>query len=188
MASRVSSSLEVRIVHIFAMSPSSFSLTVALSGSGEFLGQADLVIQMKCYKPLNVTQRARDIVASHPRHVNVPRVPIRASTRCVSHSAAASAVGDKGKPVIRVFEKGTIQVRAVLFAPLCYLLNLLRVVRSILILQYGSGTIDVHALEQVTDQWVARAIGHCVWFIFNKLLSPPANTAPLRELLAELEV
>ncbi len=186
MASRVSSSLEVRIVHIFAMSPSSFSLTVALSGSGEFLGQADLVIQMKCYKPLNVTQRARDIVASHPRHVNVPRVPIRASTRCVSHSAAASAVGDKGKPVIRVFEKGTIQVRAALFAPICYLLNLFCV--PFLILQYGSGAIDVHALEQVTDQWVARAIGHCVWFIFSKLLSPPANTAPLRELLAELEV
>jgi predicted ABC-class ATPase len=111
------------------------STVLVMGGSGDYFDCADTVIQMQDYEPLDVTERARDIAASHvtgrreehDSDLERPRVrPLQ--------TASVDPTVKKGKRKLQA--KGPDH------------------------LVFGGADIDLRAVEQVADPSQVRAIGN----------------------------
>lgn len=111
------------------------STVIVIGGSGDWLEVADTVVLMDAFVPLEVSARAREIVASTPTGRATARElpPIRISPRT---PRVQSLDPDRRA-------RGRAKVRA----------------RGLRELRYGEDTIDLSALEQLVDDSQARAIG-----------------------------
>lgn len=134
------------------------SVLLVMGGSGDYLDVADTVIQMHNYEAIDVTEKARAVVASHPTRRQLEgsaelRLP---RTRKLNRSALQTMLED-GKFRIQVKGKNA--------------------------LRFGREFVDLQALEQVADASQLHTVGW-LWFLlaqqkgwestpskaFNKLL------------------
>ncbi len=119
------------------------SVMLVMGGSGDYLDVADTVIQMHNYEAVDVTEKAREVVASHPtrRKAEGTEVIVRPRTRQVNRSALQSLL-EEGKFRIQVKDKTS--------------------------LRFGREYVDLQALEQVAHSSQLLAIGY-LWFQLAQL-------------------
>ncbi|MEJ2765017.1 ABC-ATPase domain-containing protein [Photobacterium sp. MCCC 1A19761] len=115
------------------------SVLLVMGGSGDYLDVADTVIQMHNYEAIDVTDKAREVVASHPTRRQLEgstelRLP---RTRKLNRSALQTMLED-GKFRIQVKSKNS--------------------------LRFGREFIDLQALEQVADASQLHTVGW-LWFL-----------------------
>jgi predicted ABC-class ATPase len=145
------------VQHIQNMLGSGISSVLVMGGSSEYFSVANLIIQMKEYKPINVTERARSIVQksgkpqpprSSDKDKPVPRKYI---------GAPSARIG--GKPKIKAFKSGVIN--------------------------FGELEIKVDGVEQIADENVTYTIAHYIQYVFDKL--NVRNGITVAEVMAEMD-
>ncbi|WEM45556.1 ABC-ATPase domain-containing protein (plasmid) [Photobacterium sp. DA100] len=114
------------------------SVLLVMGGSGDYLDVADTVIQMHNYQALDVTEKAKEVVASHPtrRQLEGSSEIARPRTRKLNRAGLKAQLED-GKFRIQVKDKTSMR--------------------------FGREFIDLQALEQVADSSQLHAIGW-LWF------------------------
>ena len=114
------------------------SVLLVMGGSGDYLDVADTVIQMHNYQALDVTEKAKEVVASHPtrRQLEGSTEITRPRTRKLNRAGLKAQLED-GKFRIQVKDKTSMR--------------------------FGREFIDLQALEQVADSSQLHAIGW-LWF------------------------
>ncbi|AJR06042.1 isopentenyl-diphosphate delta-isomerase [Photobacterium gaetbulicola] len=114
------------------------SVLLVMGGSGDYLDVADTVIQMHNYQALDVTEKAKGVVASHPtrRQLEGSSEIARPRTRKLNRAGLKAQLED-GKFRIQVKDKTSMR--------------------------FGREFIDLQALEQVADSSQLHAIGW-LWF------------------------
>ena len=126
------------------------SSILVIGGSGDYFDVADNVVMMDCYKCLDVTERAKQIVANNTsdseQHLSASSIPF-GSIR--SRYANGDAFKANGKVAVR--SKGTVS--------------------------YGDQELDVSALEQVVAKSQTSAISMALQ-TFAKLAGNGTSTLP----------
>ncbi|WP_305844515.1 ABC-ATPase domain-containing protein [Photobacterium leiognathi] len=119
------------------------SVMLVMGGSGDYLDVADTVIQMHNYEAVDVTEKAREVVASHPtrRKAEGTEVIVRPRTRQVNRSALQS-----------LLEEGKFRIQ----------------VKDNISLRFSREYVDLQALEQVAHSSQLLAIGY-LWFQLAQL-------------------
>ena len=114
------------------------SVLLVMGGSGDYLDVADTVIQMHNYQALDVTEKAKEVVASHPtrRQLEGSTEITRPRTRKLNRAGLKAQLED-GKFRIQVKDKTSMR--------------------------FGREYIDLQALEPVADSSQLHAIGW-LWF------------------------
>ncbi|KLV05445.1 isopentenyl-diphosphate delta-isomerase [Photobacterium aquae] len=114
------------------------SILLVMGGSGDYLDVADTVIQMHNYEAIDVTEKAKQVVESHPtrRQLEGSSAIEQPRTRKLN-CAGLKAMLEDGKFRIQVKDKSS--------------------------LRFGREFIDLQALEQVADSSQLHAIGW-LWF------------------------
>ncbi|HGO5290837.1 TPA: P-loop domain-containing protein [Photobacterium damselae subsp. damselae] len=115
------------------------SVMLIMGGSGDYLDVADTVIQMHNYEAIDVTEKARQVVASHPtrRSFEGSETIARPRTRQLNRSALKL-----------MLEEGKFRIQA----------------KNKHSLRFGREFVDLQALEQIAHQSQLHAIG-CLWFL-----------------------
>jgi len=135
------------------------STVLVMGGSGDYFEAADIVIEMKAYQPLDVTARAREIVAQS------------ASTRCVeARRPIVEATGripdpgsfdpSRGRKAVKLSSRDTDSIG------------------------FGTTDIDLRALDQLFDPSQTRAIAGAIHRASHELMAPGV---PLEEILDRLD-
>ena len=110
------------------------STVLVMGGSGDYFDCADTVIQMHDYAPVDVTDKAREIAASHVTGRQEEKESELASPRRRRlDSRTVDPRNRKGRPKIQARGRDT--------------------------LVFGEGAIDLRAVEQIVDASQVRAIG-----------------------------
>ncbi|MGC9402168.1 P-loop domain-containing protein [Vibrio genomosp. F10 str. 9ZC157] len=134
------------------------STIVVMGGSGDYLDVADTVIQMHDYQPVDVTEKAKQVILQHPtERTNECETPLENYKPRSLHCAALQTLLVDGK--FRVSAKGTDTLR------------------------FGKEITDISALEQLESNSELNAIGW-TWFQFAQTpgwCATPANS--IRALL-----
>ncbi|PSU35932.1 ABC-ATPase domain-containing protein [Photobacterium lutimaris] len=114
------------------------SVLLVMGGSGDYLDVADTVIQMHNYQAIDVTEKAKEVVKSHPtrRQLEGSTEITRPRTRKLNRAGLKAQLED-GKFRIQVKDKTSMR--------------------------FGRELIDLKALEQVADSSQLHAIGW-LWF------------------------
>ncbi|MCQ1059120.1 P-loop domain-containing protein [Photobacterium sp. DNB23_23_1] len=114
------------------------SVLLVMGGSGDYLDVADTVIQMHNYQAIDVTEKAKEVVTSHPtrRQLEGSTEITRPRTRKLNRAGLKAQLED-GKFRIQVKDKTSMR--------------------------FGREQIDLQALEQVADSSQLHAIGW-LWF------------------------
>ncbi|KLV10301.1 MULTISPECIES: ABC-ATPase domain-containing protein [Photobacterium] len=114
------------------------SVLLVMGGSGDYLDVADTVIQMHNYQALDVTEKAKAVIAEHPtrRQLEGSSEITRPRTRQLNRVAMKALLED-GKFRIQVKDKSS--------------------------LRFGREYVDLQALEQVADSSQLHAVGW-LWF------------------------
>ncbi|WP_100753998.1 ABC-ATPase domain-containing protein [Vibrio salilacus] len=116
------------------------STLIVMGGSGDYLDVADTVIQMSDYQPLDVTEKAQQVVAQHPsQRENESESNLATFPPRQFNCPALQALLVDGK--FRVAAKGTDSLR------------------------FGKEYADLSALEQIESSSEVHAIGW-LWFQF----------------------
>jgi len=135
------------------------STVLVIGGSGDYLDVADTVIAMDAFRPADVTARARDIVAAHPSDRAVEsgaRVPAPRPRRLVGTGVGGGGDGGRG-PKVKVRDRALVQL--------------------------GTETLDLAAVEQLLDASQARAIAEV---LLDLTRTPPAGRETLADVLARV--
>ncbi|MGF1719399.1 ABC-ATPase domain-containing protein [Vibrio kyushuensis] len=116
------------------------STIVVMGGSGDYLDVADTVIQMHDYQPVDVTEKAKQVILQHPsERTNECESPLETFKPRAIHCAALQTLLAEGK--FRVSAKGKESLR------------------------FGKEFTDLTALEQLESSSEINAIGWA-WFQF----------------------
>ncbi|EKG0011722.1 ABC-ATPase domain-containing protein [Vibrio cholerae] len=119
------------------------STLVVMGGSGDYLDVADTVIQMHDYQPVDVTEKAREVIAQHPTlRRNECETPLATFTPRALNCATLQKLLLDGK--FRVSAKGLDALR------------------------FGKEFTDISALEQLQSSSEVNAIGW-LWFQLAQL-------------------
>ncbi|EGU36799.1 hypothetical protein VIBRN418_13186 [Vibrio sp. N418] len=130
------------------------STIVVMGGSGDYLDVADTVIQMHDYQPVDVTEKAQQVIAQHPtQRCNESESPLETFRPRALNGAALQAILLDGK--FRVSGKGTESLR------------------------FGKEFADISALEQLQSSSEVNAIG---WLWFQLAQLPGWTTNPAKEI------
>ena len=110
------------------------STVLVMGGSGDYLDHADTVIQMQAYRPLDATERARQVTADHPAGDRaLPERPLNRPTPRRFRADSLDPRDRKGRIRIKVRDDDTLSV--------------------------GEHTLDLSAVEPLADRAQLRAIG-----------------------------
>ncbi|MGL4828007.1 MAG: P-loop domain-containing protein [Vibrio sp.] len=135
------------------------STLVVMGGSGDYLDVADTVIQMHDYQPLNVTEKAREVIAQHPtQRRNECETPLASFTPRALNCATLQKLLLDGK--FRVSAKGLDSLR------------------------FGKEFTDLSALEQLQSSSEVNAIGW-LWFQLAQLPGWTENPAKVMNKMLE---
>ncbi|MGF1696491.1 ABC-ATPase domain-containing protein [Vibrio lamellibrachiae] len=116
------------------------STIVVMGGSGDYLDVADTVIQMHDYQPVDVTEKAKQVILQHPsERTNECESPLETFKPRAIHCTALQTLLAEGK--FRVSAKGKESLR------------------------FGKEFTDLTALEQLESSSEINAIGWA-WFQF----------------------
>ena len=135
------------------------STIVVMGGSGDYLDVADTVIQMHDYQAVDVTEKAKEVIAQHPtqRHNECETALEMFVPRSLNRASLMNILSD-GK--FRVNAKGKDSLR------------------------FGKEFTDLSALEQIESASEVNAIGWA-WFQFAQL--PGWSNNPAKEFNAMLD-
>ena len=130
------------------------STLIVMGGSGDYLDVADTVIQMHDYQPVDVTDKAQEVIKQHPslREMESESELRLFAPRPVNRSSLQKILAD-GK--FRVSAKGEDSLR------------------------FGKEFIDISSLEQLTSGNEIHAIGW-TWFQFAQI--PGWSEKPTKEM------
>jgi predicted ABC-class ATPase len=129
------------------------STLIVMGGSGDYLDVADTVIQMHEYQALDVTEKAKQVIAQHPtQRVKEYAEPLSALPSRTFNRAALQAILAEGK--FRVGSKGTDALR------------------------FGKEFVDLSAMEQLESGNEINAIG---WLWFQFCQQPGWSKQPAQE-------
>ena len=134
------------------------STILVMGGSGDYFDVADSVVMMDEYRPLDVSAKARSIVAAQP-------------TRRRSEGGDAFGRVFRRRPRARSFDASRGR-RAVKIDA-----------RGLRKLSYGRTDIDLSALEQLVDSSQTRAVGHAIHRMATRCF---ADDLTLEQSLARL--
>ncbi|ENM5925592.1 ABC-ATPase domain-containing protein [Vibrio mimicus] len=135
------------------------STLVVMGGSGDYLDVADTVIQMHDYQPLDVTEKAREVIAQHPtQRRNECETPLATFTPRALNCATLQKLLLDGK--FRVSAKGLDSLR------------------------FGKEFTDLSALEQLQSSSEVNAIG---WLWFQLAQQPGWTENPAKAMNKMLE-
>ncbi|ENM5853634.1 ABC-ATPase domain-containing protein [Vibrio mimicus] len=135
------------------------STLVVMGGSGDYLDVADTVIQMHDYQPLDVTEKAREVIAQHPtQRRNECETPLATFTPRALNCATLQKLLLDGK--FRVSAKGLDSLR------------------------FGKEFTDLSALEQLQSSSEVNAIGW-LWFQLAQLPGWTENPAKAMDKMLE---
>jgi predicted ABC-class ATPase len=115
------------------------STILVLGGVGDYFEVADTVIQLKEYRPHDVTERAREIIASSPS----PRVAEEVDLPIV--------------PGVRIPDAASVDVRNQYGKRSLYATELTK-------LHFGRHVLDLTDLEQLVDLSQTKALGHAMLY------------------------
>ncbi len=134
------------------------STVIVMGGSGDYLDVADCVIQMHDYQPVDITEKAQQVVAQHPStRINESEVTLQLPTPRSIQVKALETILREGK--FRVSAKGEKTLR------------------------FGKEFVDLSALEQLESNQEINSIGW-LWF---QLAQMPQAVQPLTRFSALLE-
>lgn len=129
------------------------STLIVMGGSGDYLDVADTVIQMHEYQALDVTEKAKQVIAQHPtQRVKEYAEPLATLAPRSFNRAALQAILAEGK--FRVGSKGTDALR------------------------FGKEFVDLSAMEQLESGNEINAIG---WLWFQLCQQPGWSKQPAKE-------
>lgn len=135
------------------------STLVVMGGSGDYLDVADTVIQMHDYQPLDVTTKAREVIAQHPtQRRNECETPLATFKPRALHCATLQKLLLEGK--FRVSAKGLDALR------------------------FGKEFTELTALEQLQSSSEVNAIG---WLWFQLAQLPGWTENPAKAMSKMLE-
>ncbi|ENM5917423.1 ABC-ATPase domain-containing protein [Vibrio mimicus] len=135
------------------------STLVVMGGSGDYLDVADTVIQMHDYQPLDVREKAREVIAQHPtQRRNECETPLATFTPRALNCATLQKLLLDGK--FRVSAKGLDSLR------------------------FGKEFTDLSALEQLQSSSEVNAIGW-LWFQLAQLPGWTENPAKAMNKMLE---
>ncbi|HFG2215846.1 ABC-ATPase domain-containing protein [Vibrio cholerae] len=135
------------------------STLVVMGGSGDYLDVADTVIQMHDYQPVDVTEKAREVIAQHPTlRRNESETPLATFTPRALNCATLQKLLLDGK--FRVSAKGLDALR------------------------FGKEFTDISALEQLQSSSEVNAIG---WLWFQLAQLPGWTDNPAKAMTKMLE-
>ncbi|HGS4604780.1 TPA: P-loop domain-containing protein [Vibrio cholerae] len=135
------------------------STLVVMGGSGDYLDVADTVIQMHDYQPIDVTEKAREVIAQHPTlRRNECETPLATFTQRALNCATLQKLLLDGK--FRVSAKGLDALR------------------------FGKEFTDISALEQLQSSSEVNAIG---WLWFQLAQLPGWTDNPAKAMTKMLE-
>jgi predicted ABC-class ATPase len=135
------------------------STIIVMGGSGDYLDVADTVIQMHDYQAVDVSEKAKQVIAQHPseRH-NECESPLETFRPRSLNRAALQKILADGK--FRVSAKGNDSLR------------------------FGKEFTDLSALEQLESSSEINAIG---WLWFQLAQLPGWSNNPAKEIAQMLE-
>ncbi|MFG0605493.1 P-loop domain-containing protein [Vibrio mimicus] len=135
------------------------STLVVMGGSGDYLDVADTVIQMHDYQPLDVTKKAREVIAQHPtQRRNECETPLATFTPRALNCVTLQKLLLDGK--FRVSAKGLDALR------------------------FGKEFTDISALEQLQSSSEVNAMG---WLWFQLAQLPGWTDNPAKAMNKMLE-
>lgn len=135
------------------------STVLIMGGSGDYFKVADAVIEMKAYRAIDVTARAREIAASTGLAVTrESRTPIRRPVQRIP--LASSFDARRGRKDVKISSRDRGEI------------------------VYGTTEIDLRGVEQLFDPSQTRAIAGALHFAARQLLNDERS---LSEILDELE-
>ncbi|WP_217527927.1 P-loop domain-containing protein [Vibrio cholerae] len=135
------------------------STLVVMGGSGDYLDVADTVIQMHDYQPVDVTEKAREVIAQHPTlRRNECEIPLATFTPRALNCTTLQKLLLDGK--FRVSAKGLDALR------------------------FGKEFTDISALEQLQSSSEVNAIG---WLWFQLAQLPGWTDNPAKAMTKMLE-
>ncbi|EEY99468.1 isopentenyl-diphosphate delta-isomerase [Vibrio sp. RC586] len=135
------------------------STLVVMGGSGDYLDVADTVIQMHDYQPLDVTEKAREVIAQHPtQRRNECETPLATFTPRALNCVTLQKLLLDGK--FRVSAKGLDALR------------------------FGKEFTDISALEQLQSSSEVNAMGW-LWFQLAQLPGWTDNPAKAMSKMIE---
>lgn len=134
------------------------SSLVVMGGSGDYLDVADTVIQMHDFQPIDVTEKAQQVIALHPtERKNECETPLENIAPRSLNCMALQTILAEGK--FRVSAKGTDSLR------------------------FGKEFADLSALEQIESPSEVNAIG---WLWFQLAQKPGWSKNPAKDFEAFL--
>lgn len=135
------------------------SSIIVMGGSGDYLDVADTVIQMHDYQAVDLSEKAKEVIAQHPsQRVNESEAELATfKPRNCSRVALQKTLAD-GK--YRVTAKGTDTLR------------------------FGKEFVDIQALEQLESGCEVNAIG---WLLFQLAQLPGWSSLPAKEMAESLQ-
>jgi predicted ABC-class ATPase len=140
------------------------STVVVVGGSGDYFDVADTVIMMKEYVPFEVTEEARAIATQLPTERRSAETGGFASD--YSRIPAPRSIDARRRGRVRIRSRGTD------------------------ILEFGSETIELRAVEQLVDESQTRAVGdmlHYMAHVKDYITGETTLRQALTDLYAELE-
>lgn len=133
------------------------STILVIGGSGDYFDVADTVIAMESYRPICVTDKARQIAEQYPTE------------------RKSEVSGAFEEPVLRILSKKGLNPRSGRKVKIK--------VRGKHIIQYGTETIDLSFVEQLVDTGQTKAIANMIYFAAQKLINQRRTMA---DVVAEM--
>lgn len=135
------------------------STVLVMGGSGDYFGLADAVIELKNYRPRDVTERAQAIAAAAPDGVRPPpATPLRRPAARAPLPASFDA--RRGRKDVKFSSRDREEI------------------------VYGTTAIDLRAVEQLFDPSQTRAIAGAIHLAASRFVD---GERPLSEVLDALE-
>jgi len=134
------------------------STVLVMGGSGDYFAVADAVIEMKAYRPLDVTRRAREIAglpvaaAAAALAPRVERPPLDRPRPRVPEASGFDA--RRGRKEVKLSSRDCEEI------------------------VYGTTAIDLRAVEQLFDPSQTRAIAAALHLAATRLVERPADDPP----------
>ena len=138
------------------------STILVMGGSGDYMEAADQVIMMDRYRPLLVTDKAREVIENIPT-TRTSEGGDEFGGLPTRRPARESFDARRGKRPVRIETQGLKQIL------------------------FGNTQVDLAALEQLVDISQTRAIGEAIFCYADRYLQELPLKEGLQELMADLE-
>ena len=148
------------------------STVLVMGSSGDYFGVADSIVEMRAYRPEDVTARAKTIAAASP--ATTPQAAPQSTAQSPPRSESRSALR---RPLDRVPDRKSFDARR-------GRRDLKISSRACEEIVYGTTEIDLRGVEQLVDPSQTRAIGAAIQMAAARFMN---DGATLSEVLDALE-